>query len=192
MVADTVAPWAEPAPVTATALLHLPEDGWRYELVKGRLVRMPPTGYEHGKITPRILQALLQFVDEHQLGVVCGSETGFLLSREGQEDTVLAPDAAFISAARAPKEPVPGFARLAPDLVCEVASPDQTQAQMAAKARLYLDSGCRLVWVVWPRARRVDIWTPDRPEPDTVGESDDLYGANVLPGLALPVRTLFR
>lgn len=46
--ADTLAPWAEIVPhtglMTEEELLALPEDGWRYELVEGRLVRMPPSG----------------------------------------------------------------------------------------------------------------------------------------------------
>src|SRR2546423_393270 len=46
--ADALAPWAEIVPhtglMTEEALLALPEDGWRYELVEGRLVRMPPSG----------------------------------------------------------------------------------------------------------------------------------------------------
>jgi Uma2 family endonuclease len=123
MVTDTPEPRDEPAPISAEAILRFPDDGWRYELVRGKLVRMPPTGYDHGRITPLLLSRLLQFVEDHRLGVVCGTETGFLLSREGEPDTVLAPDAAFIAAARAPEGSVPGFPRLAPDLVCEVASP---------------------------------------------------------------------
>lgn len=37
-----------------------------------------------------------------------------------------------------------------PDLAVEVASPDQYRPEMAAKARIYLDAGVPLVWVVWP------------------------------------------
>ncbi len=43
----TVVPWAEDVLVTAEELLLLPEDGWRYELVDGRLVCVAPTGSEH-------------------------------------------------------------------------------------------------------------------------------------------------
>ena len=56
MVADAlVAPWAEPAPppysgrlFAASDLAALPDDGWLYELVAGRLVRMPPPKERHG------------------------------------------------------------------------------------------------------------------------------------------------
>ena len=49
MVADTVAPWAETVLFTADDLARLPDDGWQYELVEGRLVRMPPPGAAHGE-----------------------------------------------------------------------------------------------------------------------------------------------
>lgn len=41
------APWAEVAaagPLSTEDLLALPDDRWQYELVDGRLVRMPPSG----------------------------------------------------------------------------------------------------------------------------------------------------
>jgi len=36
--------------VTAEDLLRMPDDGFRYELVKGELRRIPPAGGEHGDI----------------------------------------------------------------------------------------------------------------------------------------------
>lgn len=144
MVTDTDAPWAEVAPLTADMLHLMPDDGWRYELVQGTLVRMPPTGYDHGWIAANLIGILQPFVRERQLGAVLSSETGFILSLEGEPDTVLAPDAAFVSHGRAPAHPC-GFARLAPDLAVEVASPGQTRFQMDAKARLYRAAGVRVV-----------------------------------------------
>ena len=35
-------------PVTAEELLRMPDDGFRYELVKGELRKMPYAGNEHG------------------------------------------------------------------------------------------------------------------------------------------------
>src|SRR5579863_9326467 len=54
MAQNTLAPWAElvpdQGPMTVDELLALPDDGWLYELVEGRLVRMAPPGGEHGEI----------------------------------------------------------------------------------------------------------------------------------------------
>jgi Uma2 family endonuclease len=37
-------------PVTAEELLHMPGDGFRYELVRGELKKMAPAGGDHGFI----------------------------------------------------------------------------------------------------------------------------------------------
>jgi hypothetical protein len=63
---------------------------------------------------------------------------------------------------------------------------------MDAKARLWLERGVRMVWVVWPRRRNIDIWLPgdDRPRA-TLGTGDMLDGGDVLPGFLYPVADLF-
>lgn len=190
MVTDTVAPWAEVAPLTADMLALMPDDGWRYELVQGRLVRMPPMGYEHGRIAANLIGLLQPFVRERRLGTVLSSETGFILSHEGELDTVLAPDLAFVSNQRTPAHGT-GFARLAPDLAVEVASPGQTRAQLGAKARLYLAAGVRFVWVVWPESHTVDVWSDDKDRRVQLGPEDALDAPEVLPGLKVPLPEIF-
>ncbi|HEX6121639.1 MAG TPA: Uma2 family endonuclease, partial [Ktedonobacterales bacterium] len=168
MAQDTLAPWAERVPdappmMTAAQLAAMPDDARGYELVDGRLVKMPPAGGWHGSSSGRLTIALGAYVDEHDLGVVLAAETGFLVSQPGAPDTVLAPDVAFVRAERVPTPGSPeyeGFWPLAPDLVIEVASPSQSAPELAAKARRWLDAGVRLVWIVWPKARRVDVWLP--------------------------------
>jgi Uma2 family endonuclease len=191
MATDTIAPWAETAPLTSEILQLMPDDGWRYELVQGRLVRMPPTGYEHGRIAANLIGFLQPFVRQNRSGVVLSSETGFMLNRAGEPDTVLAPDLAFVSNERAPAPEEHGFARLAPDLVAEVASPGQTRAQMEVKARLYLDAGVRVLWVIWPESRTVDVWRAGVAAGTTRTEADTLDGEDVLPGLVIAVGDIF-
>ncbi len=40
--------------VTAEELLGMPDDGYRYELVKGELHQMTPAGFDHGAIVMNI------------------------------------------------------------------------------------------------------------------------------------------
>lgn len=187
---EALAPWAEPVLMTADELLRRPEDGWRYELVEGRLVRMSPTGWKHGQIVSALFFALAGFVEEQRLGQVIPAETGFWISPPGEPDTVLAPDLAFIRVGREPDVALAGFPRLAPDLVVEVASPSQGRAELGAKALRWLSGGARVVWVVLPEPRVVEVWRGtgiDR----SVSAVEDLSGDEVLPGFVLPVRRLF-
>ena len=92
----------------ADELFVMPDDGLRYELVKGELRRMPPAGSEHGAVAINIAVVVAQFVKAHGLGVVFGTGTGFKIASE--PDTVRAPDLAFIRRERIPPEGIPrGF-----------------------------------------------------------------------------------
>lgn len=187
---EALAPWAKPVLTTADELLQRPDDYRRYELVEGRLVRISPTGSKHGRIVMALLRAVDSFVEEKHLGAVFPAETGFWISEPGAPDTVLAPDLAFVQAAREPDSETDGFPRLAPDLVAEVASPSQGQAEMRVKAQSWLSAGVRVVWLVFPEARTVEVWRDGALAP-TVGEGDELPGEDVLPGFVLSVQSLF-
>lgn len=199
MTHEIIAPWGElvpdEPPMTADEFFAMGERNRWLELVNGVLVRMAPTGFRHGKPLIRLSSALFRYVDMRSLGEVTPAEEGFILSQPGLPDTVLAPDIAFIRAEQLPAVGTPGiekFLRLAPDLVVEVASPDQYKPEMAAKAKLYLSSGVRLVWVVWPVSQTVDIWLPGQAAPErTLTVLDTLDGLDVLPGFSYPLATLF-
>jgi Uma2 family endonuclease len=201
MARETLAPWAEIVPgadpMTVDELLALPDDGWMYELVDGRLVRRPGSGGEASKISLRLAAALLAFVDAHTLGSVTGADGTYDLTQPGDtEETALAPDIAFVRADREPARTSPEYAkawRLAPDLVVEVASPSQYRPELAAKAQRYLEAGVRLVWVVWPARKQVDVWRPGAGQQPsaTLGEGDALDGEGVLPGFSHPLARLF-
>jgi Uma2 family endonuclease len=200
MAQETLAPWAELVPdrglMTVDDLLGLPDDGWIYELVEGRLVRMPGSGLEASRISLRLAAALLAFVEAHHLGAVTGSDGTYNLTQPGvAEETGLVPDVAFIRAERVPPRTSPEYTKaphLAPDLVVEVVSPNQYRPEMAAKARRYLAAGVHLVWIVWPRYRQVDVWRPDASQPVmTLETGDTLDGLEVLPGFTYPLEQLF-
>lgn len=196
---DPLAPWAEIVPnmphMTADALAALPDDDWQYELVRGVLVRMPLSGGEASKIAARLLSHLTVFVEEHGLGDTTGADGGYRPDPVHREGTELAPDVAFVQAGRAPAPDSPDYAKawpLAPDLAVEVASPNQYRPEMGAKARLYLSFGTRLVWVIWPRYRQVDVWhSGDMDASGTLSPEDVLDGEDVVPGFTYPIARLF-
>ncbi len=193
--ADTLAPWAEVVPgmgsMTTDDLLALPDDGWHYELVEGRLVRMPPSGLEASSIGIILGAALLAFVRPRHLGIVTGEQGGYVLGPK----TDLMPDVGFIRAERVPSRTSRAFKKLAPvapDLAVEVASPNQYRPGMAKKAQYYLNAGTQLVWIVWPARQQIDIWEPGATEPRrTLKVGDMLDGGDVLLGFTYPVADIF-
>src|SRR5437868_6424500 len=159
-----IAPWAElvgDCCVTAEELMQLPEDGWQYELIEGRLIRVAPTGGAHGLGSGDLAIDLGSFVRARGLGRILINETGFVISAVDEPETVLAPDVAFVRTARIPPSTSPEyekFWRIVPDLVVEFASPSQGEAEMAAKAERWARAGVPLVWLVMPRSRSVGVW----------------------------------
>ncbi len=174
---------------TAEDLLMMPDDGFRYELVRGELIKMVPPGGEHGSVAMNIGSALHQFVKTNNLGIVYAAETGFQLERN--PDTVRAPDAAFICRERAEKiGRVTGYIPGAPDLAIEVISPTDTYTEVEDKVFKWLDSGTRMVIVVNPRKRTVTIYR-SRTDIRVLTENDILDGGDVVPGWTIPVREIF-
>jgi Uma2 family endonuclease len=63
--------------MTADALYSMPDDGYRYDLVKGELRRMSLVGGKHGIIIANLTAEIGQHVRQHNLGIVFGAETEF-------------------------------------------------------------------------------------------------------------------
>lgn len=178
-----------PTLVTADELCTLPDDGFRHELVRGEVRRMPPAGSEHGAVVMNLGSPLHWFVRSHDLGVVFGAETGFKIASD--PDTVRAPDLAFVRRERIPEDGVPrGFWPGAPDLAVEVISPGGTYTEVEEKVHDWLNAGMRMVLVLNPRTRTVTIYTSSTTVV-RLTESDTLTGGEVLPGFTCQVSGLF-
>jgi Uma2 family endonuclease len=177
-------------PMTAEELLRLPTSmGERYDLVEGELRIMVPAGSRHGRVVSRINSRIEQLVERDHLGAAFGAETGFILSRN--PDTVRAPDAAFVAAARLPAGELPeGFFPVAPDLSVEVISPSETATDVQRKVSQYFQAGTRLVWIVYPDMRQVVVFRSAR-EGVVLTADDMLDGGDLLPGFACRVAELF-
>ena len=199
---DPIAPWAEVAPgappTTVQMLLSMADDGWIYEVVNGRLVRMAGSGQRATTIAARLLAHLFTFVEARGLGVVTGADGVYKFPHA---ETGLVPDVGFYLAERRalivdPDKPIP----FAPDLAVEVASPSQGQEDMDAKARMYLRGGTRAVWVIWPGTRTVDMWSRSPyslldtmssvPAPGESVEGATVAAPDIVPGLSIQLADL--
>lgn len=134
---------------SADQLYTMPDDGNRYELIRGNLIVMSPAGSEHGRIASRILIRLGTHVEKNDLGETFAAETGFQI--DSDPDTVRAPDAAFVSHERMSGVEVNGYLPLAPDLVVEVVSPSDSSSDVEAKAEQWLKAGSLIVLVADPK-----------------------------------------
>ncbi len=168
----------------------MPDDGCRYELIEGELIRMSPAGAEHGAVIMNIVGPLFQHVGINNLGRVYAAETGFKLRSD--PDTVRAPAVAFVSRERVDHAGmVRGYWIGAPDLAVEVLSPEDSRRQADAKARHWLAAGAKLVWVVDPKTRRVTVYSAPV-EIINLSEGDRLNGEDVVRDFQLPVADIFR
>ena len=186
---DTTTPDTSTTPMTAAQLFAMPRDGMRRELVAGELRMMSPSGWKHGKVVGWLHTQLGVHVQQHDLGVIFGAETGFLLSR--QPDTVRAPDIAFIARANLPDvEPAEAYWPGAPDLAVEVRSPRDTAAAVAEKVAAWLAAGCRQVWVV--DAEQLTVAIHDATGDVQIRTADEtLDGGEVVAGFSCGVADIF-
>ena len=175
--------------MTADELLMMPKDGFHYELVRGELKRMSPTGDVHGSVTMALASPLYQYVKLNQLGKVYAAETGFKL--ESNPDTVRAADISFVSMERVQAAGrIEGYRSGAPDLAVEVLSPGNTKREMAEKVEAYFAAGARLVWIVNPKLKNVTVYR-SLTDIATLTEKDMLEGGEVVPGFQIPVAEIF-
>jgi Uma2 family endonuclease len=173
--------------ITAEQLLQMPAEEY-CELIRGELIKISPTGLEHGRVANRISVRLGVYVEEHQLGIVTTAEAGFQIGHN--PDSVRAPDVAFISAARVPKNPIAGFFDGPPDLAVEVLSPNDRAGEVLAKIQELLKAGCRMVWLVDPITRTVTVYH-DRRNAQVLTAEDIISGDDLLPGFSVPVAEFF-
>jgi Uma2 family endonuclease len=175
--------------VTAEELARLPDDGYRYELVEGRLIRRSPVNFDHGRIVLRIGFLLNRHLEQQPVGVI-GTEIGFKLA--SNPDTVRGPDIAFLRSERVPARGGRGFVKGAPDLVIEILSPDDRPGEMRAKIEGYVARGVSLVVVVDPGDRTATMFRPKAATITLASDTDVLDLSDVITGFRCHLREIFQ
>ena len=174
---------------TASELFEMPDDGFRYELVKGELRKMSPAGGEHGAVVWNLSSLLGPHIKANDLGQGFGAETGFKIASD--PDTVRAADIAFVRRERIPEAGIPkNFWELAPDLVVEVLSPGDTYSEVEEKVEDWLKAGVRAVWVLNSKRRSIAVYRSMK-DVTRLSEDDELDGGDVVPGFRCKVSEIF-
>ena len=175
---------------TDAEFMALPDDGNRYELVKGELTNMGNSGALHGYIAIILSAALFALVTSRKLGVLLDSSTAFTMKNGNKRS----PDIAFFAKERLQglEELPTGFLEGAPDLVVEILSLGSTIAEIEDKIAEYFVNGTRLLWVISPGQHYVLVYRSGY-EPERLLKSGDfLEGEDVVPGFTFPVADLFQ
>lgn len=169
---------------SAATIADLERHPGRCELVHGEIITMAPAGPQHGHITARVVWALKPFADSHG-GTVLAGDVGFIWS----QDTVRAPDVAYLDPAGVAAMPARGFMPHPPVLAVEVVSPTDHWSEVKQKVRGWLAFGAAMVWVVDPDDGTVEVHGQGVPV-RTVGGRDVIDGGSALPGLLVPVASI--
>ncbi|MCX7688786.1 MAG: Uma2 family endonuclease [Fimbriimonadales bacterium] len=168
---------------TEEDLKRLPRDGYKYELVNGR-IRQVPTGGRHGWLEAKLMSLIApRFLAEKP---IFGSSTGFRMVG----GNIRSPDFAIMERARLPEGKIPAdFIDGAPDLAVEIVSPSERPAEIYAKLGEYFESGAQEVWLIFPERKQVHRYTPSL-QVQVLNENEVLTTA-LLPDFELPLRELF-
>jgi Uma2 family endonuclease len=174
---------------TDAEFMALPDDGNRYELVKGELINMGNSGALHGYIAILLSAALFGLVTSRKLGVLLDSSTAFTMKNGNKRS----PDIAFFAKERLQglEELPTGFLEGAPDLVVEILSSGNTVAEIEDKIVEYFANGTRLLWVISPGQHYVLVYRSGYEPQRLLTSGDFLEGEEVVPGFTFPVADLF-
>ena len=153
-----------------------------YELDHGELICLPPQPYEHELVKNTIADLLRPFLAGRGRVFV---EAGFITDPESWRK----PDVSVFWNERLAnwnrKDPLEGT----PELCVEVHSPSESQRTQKRRAAHLLETGARIVWVIYPDTREVQILTPESER--WLEESDELTCPELLPELRIFVRAIF-
>jgi Uma2 family endonuclease len=162
-------------------LLTLPENAERrLELIDGEMVEKMPTQV-HALIVHLLSGFLFLFLREHPLGWAF-VEARYALPTD--PDNARIPDLSFVRMEGRTLQRE-GAAPYMPDLAVEVQSPGQGDKFMADKAAYYVANGSRMVWLIYPDRRLVEVLMPD--DRKLLTAKDALTGGDVLPGFEVQV-----
>ena len=142
---------------TLEELHSLPDDGNKYELIRGELFVTPAPTNDHETISARLTRLLDPYVAANDLGFVYHPRA--VMQFEGSE---VEPDLMV----RAPHpNPTSGWATApTPTLVVEILSPTTRRRDHVHKRNLYMDAGVAEYWIVDPEAPTVRIARRDAPD----------------------------
>jgi Uma2 family endonuclease len=162
-----------------------------YELVQGQVEELVPPRPLHGWTSGRIPSELSKYLEVHEPEAYCGVALDIpTISYFGRR-----PDFAYYSTADAARIDLDANCVLGvPTLVVEVVSEDDEERDTVTKRKEYALVGIQHYWIMDPRRRTVLTLALQESEYAVAGEfaGEDVLTSELFPGLAIPLRRLFR
>ena len=134
---------------------RLPDDGNKYELVRGDLFVTPPPTDDHETIAARLADALTPYVGAQGLGLVYRPRAVLRF-----EDSEVEPD--LMVRQPSPRKHTAWEHAPRPILIVEVFSDSTRRRDLTDKRQLYADADIDEYWMVDPDRRIVTIVRPDQ------------------------------
>src|SRR5260221_10800149 len=130
-------------------------DGKIFGLQHGVLIEVAGSGQRQAALAVWIAYLLTSFIMEHHLGgIVLGADGTIQLSLFNTR----IPDVSYIAGVKVPSDPK--YHQGAPDLAVEVVSKSNKPSEMQQRAGEYIGAGSRLVWIVEPDKKTIDVYRP--------------------------------
>lgn len=161
-----------------------PDEDGRLELVRGRLLYMPPTGRNQSHTAVDVAVELAAWATTHAEFTIASNEAGMKLGSD-----VRAADVAVWRVEDLPRE-ADRVAHVPPLLAVEIVGRDDTEASLRDKAAWYLESGVATVWILIPSTRTVIVLEQDGER--VFGAGETLPAPRALADLTPRVDACFR
>jgi Uma2 family endonuclease len=145
---------------TADDLQSFPDDGNRYEIIRGELLVTPSPRLTHQLISMRLTHLLSSYLYGHGVEALLAAPADVTFAA----DTVVEPDlfVADLTDARRSAD-LRDIRNL--HLAVEILSLSSARTDRGLKRRLYQDQCIPTYWVVDAEQRQVEVWTPDATMP---------------------------
>jgi Uma2 family endonuclease len=127
----------------------LPDDGNKYELVRGELFVTPAPTPSHETIAARLSEILTPYVKQHALGLVYRPRA--VMRFQGSE---VEPD---LMVRQPPRDDETWDTAPTPILIVEIWSPSTRRRDQMQKRSFYMDAGVAEYWMVDPERRVVTV-----------------------------------
>lgn len=166
----------------------LPDDGIRYEVIKGTLFMTPAPMSKHQRISRNLEFTIYQHVKKTKQGVVYDAPVDIILAN----DTVLQPDIVYVRRERAhliSKRGIEG----APDIVIEILSPSTQRVDRTTKMKLYAEFGVQEYWLVDPEVETFEVFTlqGEKYLLSAALSGQEIYESSYIEGLKVSLDELF-